>query len=252
MKKKVILYLTLFAPACALFVGVYYLFIFPIAEDFEQDMGLPNRVVHEAASGDASPAEPPMQKVLDVPYINEAPDGNWTGPWKNACEEAAIVMVERFYKGQTQVAIADARAALLHLFAFQNKRWGSNANSDAARTADIANSLGLFAARVITDPALEDIKKEIVAGRPVITMHKGFDLGNKNIPFLATGSSYHTLVIIGYDDATGEFITNDDGDEKAGRSRRYAYDVVMSSMHDYNYKTNTTDAPPRALFTSPL
>lgn len=192
----------------------------------------------------------PAQVSLEVPYVSEAPDSNWTGPWKNGCEEAAIVMVERFYKQQKEVGVADARAALLHLFNFQDQRWGSNANSDAARTADIANSLRLFRAHVVTSPTLEDIKKELVAGRPVITMHRGFDLGNKNIPFLATGSSYHTLVVTGYDDAAQEFITHDDGDMKAGRGRRYAYSVLMNSLHDYNYISKLADGPARVLFTA--
>ena len=34
---------------------------------------------------------------LEVPYINESPDDIWTGPWKNACEEASVAMIEKFY-----------------------------------------------------------------------------------------------------------------------------------------------------------
>ncbi len=261
MKKKLLSYTTL-AIFIFLVVGAsYYVFAPPTIGDFEPERMLPQAIIPEQkdepqaevqteVKGSANTHEP-TQVSLAVPYVNEAPDGNWTGPWKNACEEAAIVMVERFYKGQTEVGITDAKAALHRLFAVQDKRWGSNANSDAARTAEIVNSLGLFKARVVTEPTLEDIKKELAAQRPVITLHKGFDLGNKNIPFLPTGSSYHVLVVIGYDDVAQEFITNDDGDEKAGKGRRYAYSTVMNSMHDYNYKTNLTDGPARALFTAP-
>ncbi len=259
MKKKILSYATV-ALFIFLMVGVsYYLFAPPTVGDFEpeqrdQKVSNPQKESQEGATEEAkgsASTEPPTQVSLAVPYVNEAPDGNWTGPWKNACEEAAIVMVERFYKGQAAVSVADAKAALRRLFAVQDERWGSNANSDAARTAELANSLGLFTATVVTKPTLEDIKKELAAKRPVITLHKGFDLGNKNIPFLPTGSSYHVLVLIGYDDTAQEFITNDDGDEKAGKGRRYAYSTVMNSMHDYTYKTNMTDGPARALFTAP-
>lgn len=260
MKKKLLSYTTLIIFIFAIIGISYYLFAPPTVGDFEPGRILPkvlttepqkntNESVQEEVKGSSS-AQQPTQVSLVVPYVNEAPDGNWTGPWKNACEEAAIVMVERFYMGQTAVTVADAKAALRRLFAVQDERWGSNANSDAARTAEIANSLGLFKAKVVTKPALEDIKKELAAKRPVITMHKGFDLGNKNIPFLPTGSSYHVLVIIGYDEVSQEFITHDDGDEKAGKGRRYPYSTVMNSMHDYNYKTNLTDGPARALFTA--
>lgn len=262
MKKKLLSYATL-AVFIFIIVGVsYYLFAPPTVGDYEPEQGIQKPTTNQAAreqsgsgnedvEGASAQGQQPNQTLLAVPYINEAPDGNWTGPWKNACEEAAIVMVERFYAGQKEVGVEDAKAALRRLFAVQDARWGGNANSDAARTAEIVNSLHLFKAKVVTRPTLEDIKNELAAQRPVITLHKGFDLGNKNIPFLPTGSSYHSLALIGYDNATQEFITNDDGDEKAGKGRRYKYTVVMNSMHDYNYKTNMTDGPARALFTAP-
>lgn len=261
MKKTLLSYTTLAIFIFAVVGASYYLFAPPTIGDFEPDKILPKAITEELPKDtqenvqeevkESSATHQPTQVSLAVPYVNEAPDGNWTGPWKNACEEAAIVMVERFYKGQTAVTVADAKAALRRLFAVQDDRWGSNANSDAARTAEIANSLSLFKATVVTEPTLEDIKKELAAKRPVITLHKGFDLGNKNIPFLPTGSSYHVLVLIGYDEVSQEFITHDDGDEKAGKGRRYPYSTVMNSMHDYNYKTNLTDGPARALFTAP-
>lgn len=262
MKKKLLSYATLVVFIFIVVGASYYLFAPPTVGDYEPEQSAQKLNTNSAVSepqgssteeegGVPLQREQPNQVVLVVPYINEAPDGNWTGPWKNACEEAAIVMVERFYAGQKEVGVEDAKSALRRLFAVQDARWGGNANSDAARTAEIIKSLALFKAKVVTKPTLEDIKKELAAKRPVITLHKGFDLGNKNIPFLPTGSSYHSLVLIGYDDTTQEFITNDDGDEKAGKGRRYKYTVVMNSMHDYNYKTNMTDGPARALFTAP-
>lgn len=193
---------------------------------------------------------PPVRMELAVPYVNEAPDGNWSGPWKNGCEEAAVVMVEAFYQNKSTVSIAEAKQMMQQLFDEQDREWGSNANSDAARTVQFIAALELFRARVVNGPTVEQIKEEVAAGRPVITLHRGFELGNPNIPFLATGSSYHTLVVIGYDDAAGEFIVHDDGDAKAGANRRYAYGVVMDSLHDYNYQTRLADGPPRAIFTA--
>lgn len=192
----------------------------------------------------------PTWAELAVPYVNEAPDGNWTGPWKNGCEEAAIVMVEAFYQHKVSVSITEAKSMMQQLFDEQDREWGSNANSDAVRTVQLITALELFQAKVVEHPSVEQMKQEVAGGRPVITLHRGFELGNSNIPFLATGSSYHTLVIIGYDDATGEFIVHDDGDAAAGANRRYAYGVVMDSLHDYSYQTKLADGPPRAIFTA--
>ncbi|MDO8611070.1 MAG: hypothetical protein Q7R95_11140, partial [bacterium] len=70
-----------------------------------------------------------------------------------------------------------------------------------------------------------------------------------NIPFLATGSSYHNMVIIGYDDNKNVFIVNDDGDTKTGAKHEYDYELFMSTLHDYNHNTKKTDGPPTVLFT---
>jgi len=203
------------------------------------------------ANSEPEPEKPPTKASFDVVYINESPDGSWDGPWKNGCEEAAIVMVDKYYKGTSSVSVTEAKTAMQRLFDEQDRRWGSNANSDGTRTVELIKTHADFQATLVHDPSIDDIKAELQAKRPVITLHKGFDLHNPNIPFLATGSSYHNLVIVGYDDETEEFIVNDDGDTKAGKNRRYDYDILMNSLHDYNYATKLTDLPPVAIFTKP-
>lgn len=188
--------------------------------------------------------------VLPVPYVSEAPEGIWKGTWINGCEEASITMVEKYYKMQDTVSVADAKEFMLMLFEAQNKLYGSNANSDAERTNKIINDYTGYNGAVIDNPTTDDIKKELQEGRPVISFHRGFDLKNKNIPFLATGSSFHVLVIVGYDDITGEFITQDNGDPVSGVHHRYEYSLFMNSIHDYNFKRKLADDVPRVIFTS--
>lgn len=187
---------------------------------------------------------------LNIPYISESPDGDWSGPWKNACEEASIAMVEFFYQGKTSATIEEAKNFMQRLFDLQDERWGSNANSDAARTVEIINDYTSFSASVKENPTIEDIKNEVSAGRPVITLHYGKDLRNPNIPFLRTGSYYHMMVVTGFDDFAEQFIVNDDGDTRTGENHRYGYDLFMNSIHDYIYSTKKTDGPPRVIFTS--
>ncbi len=197
------------------------------------------------------PKNAPKMIKLDVPFIPEAPGGNWTGPWKNACEEASMLMVEKFYKGINKVTDADAKKEMTLLFQYQDKMWGSNANSDSARTVEIIRSQLSYDADISATPTVESIKAEIAAGHPVITPVNGKELGNPNIPFLASGTFYHMLVVIGYDDTTGEFITNDDGDNKEGAGRRYKYAPFLASVHDYVAKTRKTNGPMLAIITSP-
>ena len=184
-----------------------------------------------------------------MPYVSEAPDGIWAGPWKNACEEAVIAMAEYFYEGRTEVSIAEDKIFLKKLFDFQDRVYGSNANSDSVRNLRIISENTNFEGVIKENPNLDDIKKEILAGRPVLAMHRGFDLQNKNIPFLATGSSYHTTIVIGFDDEKKHFITNDPGDEIDGKGYEYDYDIFMNSLHDYNFKTSLADGKPVVIFT---
>lgn len=192
-----------------------------------------------------------IQLNLEIPYINEAPDDIWTGPWKNACEEASMAMVEKFYTGKNPVPVKEAKTFMIALFDKQNKIWGSNADSDAVRTAKLINDYSSYNAVIKDNPTAEDIKKELQQKHPVISLHYGKDLQNKNIPFLRTGSYYHMMVITGYDDIEEEFIVNDTGDRKTGKGYRYDYDIFINSLHDFDFKTHKANGPARVVFTYP-
>ena len=221
-----------------------------------------NQPVADFTVGDAPPINKsealenpkmPEKKIADVffkvPYVNEAPHGIFAGSWKNACEEASIAMVEGYYSGKETIPINEAVKFMEMLFEKQNILYGSNSNSDAAITAEIINKYSSYGAFIKENPTIEEIKSEIDEGRPVITPNYGFGLKNPNIPFLASGSSYHMVVVIGYNDKTREFITNDSGDGKTGAGYRYGYDLFMATVRDYDYSTNKVSGPSRAIFT---
>jgi len=189
--------------------------------------------------------------TLSIPYINESPDGSWTGPWKNGCEEASIAMIEDFYLGKKEVSTQDAMTFMNMLFEKQNQIWGSNADADTYRTARIINDYTSYNATIIDNPTIEQIKDELNQKRPVISFHYGKVLNNPNIPFLATGSYYHVFIIIGYDDTTNEFITHDTGDIKTGANHRYDYDIFMNSLADFNFDVHQANGPARVIFTYP-
>lgn len=197
------------------------------------------------------PAPKPTDVVLDVPYISETPEGIFSGPWKNACEEASIAMVEKYYLGEKTVSILEAKSFMEALFNIEDRIWGSNANSDTYRIAYLVNNYSSFRATIKDNPTLQDIKNELDQNHPVITPNYGFGLKNPNIPFAPSGSSYHTEVIIGYNDATREFIVNDSGDSRNGAGDRYDYDLFMNTIKDYDYATNKVIGPMRAVFTYP-
>jgi len=190
------------------------------------------------------------KKILNVPFVSEAPDHNWVSPWMNACEEASITMVYAYYNEKNNITVAEQKDFMKILFSMQNKLYGSNANSNAERSNYLINNYASFSGHVVNNPTIEDIKKEIANNHPVITFHYGFDLKNPNIPFLSTGTSYHSTVVTGYDDTKNVFIVNDSGDDVDGKNHEYSYSLYINSLHDYNFKTNKADGPPRVIFTS--
>jgi len=191
------------------------------------------------------------QTRLDVPYISEVPDGRWTGSWKNACEEASIAMVDRYYASVKKTTTAWQKAYMTKLFVIERKLWKSDANTDVDMTIKLINDNSSFSARAAENPTIDEIKKELDAGHPVIVPVDGFKLANKNIPFLAAGSGYHMFVLIGYDDNKQTFIAHDNGDLKDGVGILYGYDRVMETLHDYSFLRKKTDGPARAIFTFP-
>ncbi|HLC70340.1 MAG TPA: C39 family peptidase [Patescibacteria group bacterium] len=207
------------------------------------------KIVREEVT-DFQEAELPKLINLDVPFTSEIPDGSWVGPWKNACEEASIVMVNDYYAGVKNLSTAKAKEEMQRLFNIENKIFGSNADTNAARTNRLINEYLDYSSRVVENPTFDDIKAEVRAGRPVITPLYGFYLKNPNIHFRVGGTYYHMFVIVGYDEDRQEFIVNDPGDDKTGLDYRYSYDIIRKSLGDYNHTTHKVSDPPRALFTS--
>jgi len=193
----------------------------------------------------------PERVALGVPHVWEIPDGVWVRPWSGACEEASIIMIDRYYtRGSTPISRPESKALMYPLFGIETSLFGYNTDTNAAETARLMNDYSSVEATPKYHPSLDDLKNELRAGRPVITMHYGRGLQNPKHAWARGSSSYHVLVLVGFDDAKNEFIVND-SELQFGGAYRYSYDLVMGSLHDFDHKTNKADGPPAAVFTSP-
>lgn len=191
---------------------------------------------------------PPASKEIEVPFTSQAPQGNWHEPWQNACEEASIVMIQNFYK-DTTLDPAQARQQILDVFTLKKLSAPASKDESLERIAEIINSGDLtWQARVVDNPSLAEIKEELAANHPVIAPVYAPLLKNPN--YTSPGPSYHVIVIVGYDDAKGEFITNDPGTDQ-GQDYSYPYDVLMNALHDYLANKDYTAGAKRVLFTKP-
>ncbi|MDP3985996.1 MAG: C39 family peptidase [Candidatus Veblenbacteria bacterium] len=188
----------------------------------------------------------PASKENTVPFTSQAPEGDWQEPWQNACEEASIVMVQNFYKDE-DLTIEKAREQILAVFQLKKETAPASQDESLERVAEIINSGDLiWQARVVTEPSLAMIKAELAANHPIIAPVYAPLLNNPN--YTSPGPLYHVIVITGYDDASGEFITNDPGTDM-GKDNRYPYEVLLAAVHDYLANKDYTAGIKRLLFT---
>ncbi len=186
---------------------------------------------------------------LKVPYTSEIPLGSWVKPWNNACEEASMVMAESYYFGNESMTKAVAVKYMTPIFKIEDKIFGSNADSDTVRTAKLLNDYLSVSATIKNNPTIEEIKDQLRRGKPVISFHYAKDIKNPYHHWRVGGSYFHVMVLVGFDDNTNEFLVHDSGDPVTGAYHRYGYNLIMNTLHDFNFKNHKADGPARVLFT---
>lgn len=172
----------------------------------------------------------PPSVNLNIPFGSQAPFADWGMPYQEACEEAAVIMAHRFFSGEPLNAKIMDRE-ILKLVEWQEKTFGYYKDTTAEEIARILREyFGHSDIEVRYEFTIEDIKKEVAAGHPVIVPAAGRLLPNPN--FKQPGPIYHALVIKGFL-ANGKIITNDPGTRK-GADFIYSPDALMNAIHDWN------------------
>ena len=178
---------------------------------------------------------PPKANVA-VPFTSQAPTGDWSEPWQNACEETSIYMVSSFYANDP-IKRDQAVAQIKEIFKVKNADIKVSKDESLATISQLIVDLKLpWTTQIVSDPTKEALKKELAAGRPIIVPVYAPALHNPH--YDAVSPDYHVLVLTGYDDAAGVFIVNDPG-TKDGQGLRFPYDTFMAAIHDLNAKDPT-------------
>jgi|SRR3989344_4262088 len=169
--------------------------------------------------------------LLNVPFTSQAPTGNWSDPrQQDGCEEASILMAWLWTQGQG-ITPAAAEKAIIDMSDFETAHYGIYHDLDAQDTAQLMRDFYNYQ-KVSTqiDPTIEDMKNYLRAGKLVIVPANGQKLGNPH--FKNPGPTTHMLVVKGFDDSKGIFITNDPGTQY-GKSYTYAYNTLYNAMVNY-------------------
>lgn len=183
-------------------------------------------------------------KQLEIPFTPQAPQGIWSQPWQDDCEEAVITMAKFYYLNKT----INTKIAIKQINQIRNIKegyYGFSLDEEADKITELINNFLPFEARVVSNPSIDQIKNEINNNRPVILPAYGKYLSN---PFFGSaGVQYHVILISGYDDNSQEFITQEPG-TRHGKNYKYSYKTIMNAMHDYK-KNNTKNGRRVAIFT---
>lgn len=172
----------------------------------------------------------PPKVYLPVPFLCQAPYANWSQPWQDGCEEAAIIMALHYIKGDP-LTKASGNQEILDLVDFQVKKYGGHDDLTAEQAARLIKDYYKYdKVDVRYDIKVQDIKDELAKGNIVIAPMAGRLLNNPY--YTPPGPAYHYMLFKGYDDKKGEFITNDMG-TKRGRNYRYKYNVAYKAIHDW-------------------
>lgn len=169
--------------------------------------------------------------LISVPFTSQAPAGNWSQPWQDFCEEASVVMAVHFVWG-VPLTSTFAEMEMQIIKQYQQIVFKKYKDTSASETASILTNLfGFKNIRTQTIRSGDEVKKELAAGNIIIVPAAGRIL--KNPYFTPPGPFYHMLVIKGFDDKQGTFITNDPGTRR-GNGFVYPQSRLFDSIHDWN------------------
>lgn len=151
--------------------------------------------------------------------------------YQDGCEEASMIMAVAWVRGtplSKEHAVKEIRAVTAH----EEKRFGRYvADTSTADTAALLKDyFRLKDVSVRYAIRASDIITELRKGRIVLVPVNGRLLANPY--YKRPGPLLHMLVIRGYDDRAGMFVTNDPG-TKRGAGYRYKKSALLNAIRDY-------------------
>ncbi|HUY73074.1 MAG TPA: C39 family peptidase [Candidatus Dormibacteraeota bacterium] len=174
----------------------------------------------------------PAAVLLPVPFTPQAPLGNWAAR-QHTCEEASLVMVDRYLRGDHSGGLIDPRTADAAIN--QITAWKPAVDLTIEQVGEVANKNLGWAYQVVPADRLS-MKQQLALGRPLIVGVRTHGLGNPNYPGYSTHfeqpgwSVSHYLVVTGYDQAD-TYVLNDPGLTR-GHGYHISFDQLMHAIDD--------------------
>ncbi len=179
---------------------------------------------------------------LNVPFTSQAPHQNWNPPYNEACEEASLVMVEHYLRGQALTSQAADPAIQYLVNKETEKGWGIDIS--ALQTGMLAKDLFNRNYKIYRGPTVtkDNIKLLLSSGYPVIVPVAGRELNNPN--FRGDGPPYHMIVLTGYD--RDNFYAHDPGTQFGGHYS-YPQQTILNAIHEWTGSKSTIKQGEKAI-----
>ncbi|HBV58134.1 MAG TPA: hypothetical protein DEB73_02660 [Candidatus Magasanikbacteria bacterium] len=172
----------------------------------------------------------PEEINIAVPFTSQAPYAVWDHLHDDACEEASLIMLDAFYKNKKSLSKEEAELAIQNLVKWEKDNYGYFEDTTSGQGVEMLEQFfKMSGTKVVYDITIDDIKRALAQGKPVVVPAAGKLL--KNPYFRGVGPLYHMLVIKGYT-KDGRFITNDPGTRR-GADFTYQVDALYNAIHDW-------------------
>ncbi len=170
-------------------------------------------------------------QVMAVPFISQAPRGEWKNTlFQNGCEEASVFMASRL-GNDGPVSEEHAKQAILELAHLSERLFGTSVDTSAEDTLQLFRTYtGKENGKLVEHVTGEILRATLARGEILIIPMNGRLLGNPH--FTAPGPETHMLVALGYDVVTEEYIVNDPG-TRFGVRYRYPKERFENAIRDY-------------------
>jgi len=172
----------------------------------------------------------PKSKLIKTTFVEQAPQKNWDQPWQDACEEAALLTLDFYYKNQkpSEKQIVQSILSMVNY----EKQQDFTKDVNLQQMAQIAKDYLNYQTEIINNPTIDQIKNYILQDIPIIIPANGKTLFKENKHFNDGGPYYHNLVILGYNDNSQQFTVHDVG-TRHGAYFKYSYSLLTESIHDF-------------------
>ncbi len=166
-----------------------------------------------------------------VAFTSQDPTGRWKNPFfETGCEETAVIMAMHWVYN-TPLTKTIAIEEITSLTNFEIKKFGGFHHdlSGIDTVALMKDYYGYEKITLVTDITTNDIIRELVRGNLVLIPANGDKLHNI---YYRGEVPAHMILVVGYNPATLEFITNDSGTQY-GKGYRYKKSIMKGALRDY-------------------